>query len=359
MDVATAKITYDRTPVADFYFPNESIPSPFLFPPLARQPIVAPAQSPLPIPELSLLTYNICGDERLLPARPESTERNSKGWYDSFLHFARDVGAFCNVVKVTSDARFHAIGRKLKSLDASVVGIQEGWSRDTEATILSSEYPFHVAADHKHGLVGRSGLVTLSKYEITKSEFYDFKSSCGLERVVRKGALYTEIHLGAGFHIHVVNVHLAASPEGSQKLFINNADAERTRTLQIKELDTWLQDRILPHRPNAPVIFLGDFNTATTREEDLLRRLGKDLYCMSNQISLGDASGRDHCTFDVEENPYARGKLDEAFLRLDRVLAKNISAFGEIDLRSEKLFNKGNEIFSDHFGLMIKINPAQ
>lgn len=259
---------------------------------------------------------------------------------------ALDIGTFnvCGLPEPIGSVgvkreRFHKIGRKLR--DLKIVGLQEMWHENCVSLIDSAGFPYSVwdakeRSRLSHKFIGRSGLALLSAYPIEQYHFLYFSESAGLERFVRKGALFARIKTPLGL-IDIWNTHLVSEPERLNRLLVTRSEADSVRLRQLEELEHWISIR---SKRGIPKIILGDFNIDESHESysKIKQFGGEDLY----RLRL-DKPG---FTFDPSTNPFANSPNNTPE-RLDYI-------WSNLDLEKFLVGAKRfimSEPLSDHYGV--------
>lgn len=240
--------------------------------------------------------------------------------------------------------RFHIIPAALKTLNASIICLQETFHpalRQEISKKLLDEYPYHTDLNcqrEAHGLVRMDcygGLSTLSKYPILFEQFYPYPLNSKyslIERTGQKGILLTTICLG-DFVIHVVNTHLYA---GYSQL------AEDQRVLQLQFLSEILQSRNLLEET---VVLAGDLNIQ--HSSTCHSPLYDDLIGTQSWIDVQPYIDASHFTSDHVTNEYVPKREPRA--KLDYILySSKLSARMDLLHTSKCLDEK--PLLSDHFG---------
>jgi endonuclease/exonuclease/phosphatase family metal-dependent hydrolase len=207
-----------------------------------------------------------------------------------------------------------------------LVALQEVWDSVAREPLFGIGY--HTAFSvSPQGLIGQTGLVTMSRHPIVGAATHTFAVSAGLDGLVSKGALRTLVALPGGPMLSSWNVHLQSG-----------SDATAVRCEQIRELVRWIEADVA-----VPRIVLGDFNCGPGDAEwdvlvPALARLG-----------LERRSG-DQPTYDHRHNPLAAVEPPAA---IDHVFV-DVSLPGDgrgprrlHDAPCEGMF------LSDHFGVEI------
>jgi len=251
--------------------------------------------------------------------------------------------------------RFRQIAAALRQGRYDVVTLQEMWHPSTRTIIEDSGMPYVVSAGSSGGLIGRSGLVTLSRFPVLDHRFVPFRRSVGVERLVQKGVLSTRIaHPGFG-PIDVLNVHLLSEPERLNRFLVDTRTARRVRRDQI------LQVREELNLPGSSLsLLMGDLNIDDTDSDYAILPpfAGTDVF--RDHWNLGDESEwlrtrGDGFTFDPERNPFAlhrwkrRERIDHVWVR-----ASNPRAFV---YRARLRFTENP--LSDHFGVDVSLRSLR
>lgn len=114
------------------------------------------------------------------------------------------------------------------------------------------------ASTSKQGLyLLDSGLSTLSKSQIIKSEFLGFSRAKGVDGLANKGVLLTRVQLSDGTEVDVYNTHTQAS-------YLSQKAKSSVRISQVQEILTFVQKH---SDKNNPVFLLGDLNLTEDNEE--------------------------------------------------------------------------------------------
>jgi len=137
-------------------------------------------------------------------------------------------------------ARFEALGDYLKTSNLDIVALQEMWDPRTRQILERANFPYNVTSPGFPGLALRAGLAICSRYPILSTHHLSFEHYGGVESAVRKGALAARILLPDGTTKLVVNTHLISPTEKLSYLLCSERRTVAIRTLQIKELSTWL-----------------------------------------------------------------------------------------------------------------------
>jgi endonuclease/exonuclease/phosphatase family metal-dependent hydrolase len=237
------------------------------------------------------------------------------------------------------------------------------WTRRAEVIAREAGYVYVASADPvgrkpRLRLLNQSGLVTLSRYPIVEREMLTFSRSCGLERFVSKGVLFTRILRTPTRCVDIYNLHMISLPEGTARYFAQDEETNNVRAHQLAELEGWIRVR---RRKGIPAVVLGDFNVDEREQNGQYRDLnasGLDLYrarypwhVPARVRSIVTPYQRAGYTFHPLQNKYAAGKTATAVrldhIRVSRPEAKSCAV--KVDLH----FNAPP--WSDHYGVSADI----
>lgn len=139
--------------------------------------------------------------------------------------------------------------------DIHVITLQETFNeklRDEHLVMpWKQRYSWHIAHSKTGWFFLNSGLTTLSRVEITESDFSSFSRAVGADWFVKKGVLHSRLKLLGDCFVDVFNSHTQAS-------YISQRRRSNVRISQIQELLSFI---ITTHDPIYPVILTGDLNT--------------------------------------------------------------------------------------------------
>jgi endonuclease/exonuclease/phosphatase family metal-dependent hydrolase len=248
--------------------------------------------------------------------------------------------------------RFGMIAERLRAGPWDVVNLQEMWDPRAEVIIQESGFPFVVREDRSSGLIGRSGLVTLSRLPVLESRAHTFVARGGIERVVSKGAMAVEIQQPGDGSILLVNTHLASPPELGSSILCSAARSREIRARQLTELQSWIGQI---RRAQNSTLVVGDLNVDEKEPcyRTLSPALGTDLFRarLTNRNHPTDATEREGLTFDTDRNRWAKrtppARLDYGF-----------GTFRDperIDIEVTREFVNRDEQVSDHFGVSLNL----
>lgn len=164
------------------------------------------------------------------------------------------VLTFNTLFRGRSRARLGALAQLMEQSDYDVVCLQEVISPRNLAHLQRSAKSFPQTAHASTFPVVRGGLITLSRWPITRRHFQPFTPTrpARLEWLLRKGALFTRVQLPSGF-LTVVNTHLSANMDmhwAPSNLYTKAEESElRELAALIGRID-----------PAEPMVVMGDFN---------------------------------------------------------------------------------------------------
>jgi endonuclease/exonuclease/phosphatase family metal-dependent hydrolase len=244
------------------------------------------------------------------------------------------------------------IAERLRAGPWDVVNLQEMWDPRAEVIIQESGFPFVVREDRSSGLIGRSGLVTLSRYPVLESRAHTFVARGGIERVVSKGAMAVEIQQPGDGSILLVNTHLASPPELGSSILCSAARSREIRARQLTELQSWIGQI---RRAQNGTLVVGDLNVDEKEPcyRSLSPALGTDLFRarLTNRNHPTDATEREGLTFDTDRNRWAKrtppARLDYGF--------GTFNDPNRIDIEVTREFVNRDEQVSDHFGVSLNL----
>lgn len=253
--------------------------------------------------------------------------------------------------------RYAHIGQKLAEQSSEIVCLQEMWEPATKEIALRARYKHSIGEDTMHGIPGGSGLCILTNFEVIESELLPSSHQWGLERAVKKGALFARLRSPNGAVLEVFNVHLvsasAAAPEDA---------ARAIRERQLVELESWIEHR---HTSGALTIVAGDFNVNDTSPQyTKLTSLGEDTFDSYRSASFTVKAPVRGFTFDPTVNPWANSWLSSPSRepeRLDYILLRSGADHGA-EVESSIVFNEPGDsgfFLSDHFGVKTTVRTYQ
>lgn len=245
--------------------------------------------------------------------------------------------------------RYSQIGKNFVSLDFDIICLQEMWDQATAAIIAHAGYATVIHTPAIHKIPGGNGLCILSKYPATEWWSLEFATTLGVERAVKKGALYARLEYEPGRCIDVVNLHMLSSSK-----LLGERRATEARAHQIKELVEWITRR--RHR-QIPLIVAGDFNIRDTSWlYPQLAALGSDTFALCNR-PFNHSDGKERgFTFDPTRNKrIAWGTTPDGVPeRLDYILLDTVID-SQLEIRSSLIFDEEEDngrFLSDHFGVV-------
>lgn len=215
------------------------------------------------------------------------------------------------------------------------VALQEVWDDVARTPLLAAlrDDGYHAAfCESPQGLLGQSGLLTLSRHPIVHAAAFCFTGASGIEALTGKGALCTVVALPDGSRLAIWNVHLQSGSDG-----------DAVRGEQIRELAGWI--RSAPERCR---VVLGDFNCAPGDRE------WNDLELELGSLGLVRRSG-DEPTYDHRHNPLAACEPPAA---IDHVFVDASLHAGAAPARRFHDAPRDGVFVSDHFGLEVRLPLA-
>ncbi|TYK50811.1 hypothetical protein FXF68_10075 [Actinomadura decatromicini] len=240
------------------------------------------------------------------------------------------VLTFNTLFRGRARARIGALAEIVDRADYDVVCLQEVISPRVLARLRGGtpSYP-HRAHAGAFPLV-RGGLVTLSRWPITRSHFLTYTRSLPArpEWILRKGALFTRVRLPDGY-LTVVNTHLSANLDVDWSPSNVYAKVEES---ELRELAAGIGR--IPR--TEPMAVMGDFNVP--RESPFLRAF-TDATGLANALA-GDAE------------PTFRPEIAE-FEPIDQLLVRpGIEATTRLVFKDDVRLPDGGAVqLSDHFGI--------
>ncbi len=229
-----------------------------------------------------------------------------------------------------SPRRYARIAAELEESDSDIVLLQEVWTRRALECVPASGGWFVARTRNPPSLLGRNGLVTLSRLPILTGEFHAFDDGAFPDSLMRKGALKVTVQLKSGDLVNVWNVHLQA--KGSIKI----------RGKQIAQLLEWVK---AAEDGQVADLIGGDFNCSPASENgrDLIRAFGATVFDLSG--------GRPFPTFAVHSpDAKKRRTLDYMFLSPRRPLSDVWAQPRPVLSRA-----RPRDRLSDHIGLSARI----
>jgi len=195
----------------------------------------------------------------------------------------------------SNEARAEAIAAELCKLDFDILCLQKVFDPGARAVItkgLSSRYPYCYGSGNSSCLVS-SGLLTISRFELSNYRELKFRDLAGIEIFSCKGAMLLT-GLFAKHPFHIINTHLQGDDTP-------NADCQPVRNKEMIQIQNEL---VAPNvRPGVPLFLCGDF--CTPRQDRANRQIESDGYRHMIQ------------TFGAENGPEARVTLDDNTCRND------------------------------------------
>jgi endonuclease/exonuclease/phosphatase family metal-dependent hydrolase len=269
------------------------------------------------------------------------------------------------------NGRFSQIGGDLRREDASFVLLQEMWRKEADVIRQRAGYE-HVAqgglvrssSPGNYGLLGKSGLMILSKFPLTHVEEIPFPNPKGVEKLfVKKGILFARAQIPGFGYVDLFDVHTQSCYPGFLRT-IFPCDEEGSRRAQLEFIREQVARRREPHV--ALSIVAGDFNVLEGSEayHSLLKQIGADVYRDRHPFhELSEPHLADRVngyTFDPYNNPLAAltQHPEDAPSRLDYGIASGtLAERGKLAFHGEVLFN-GPQYTSDHAAARFRISGS-
>lgn len=258
------------------------------------------------------------------------------------------------------------IGKSLGGYD--IVGLQETFSRETNSiyeTARKNGLNFN-RFKPKNRFLTNSGLTTLSKHPIIKSDFQPFLYATHADALAKKGVTFNRINVPGVGPVDFYNTHYQAGGMKQntffQKLMVKlgsffmpgfNLDANLIKNHDNQMLIKFVKD----NDQGYPIFITGDFNTRddNSRYFNLIRELNiKDSYREANPNDPGYTS--DGKLNPLKGNKNSRSRIDYVFYKPGEFIDVNVD-------HSRVAFNQAidGRFVSDHFGVhtKFKLFPKQ
>ena len=224
------------------------------------------------------------------------------------------------------DDRCQRIAAAVAAEAVDLVALQEAWGEDACAPFAQPQL-HRACCCSPAGLVGSTGLLTVSRYPIAHAESRYFAAEEGIEALVQKGVLRTVIEL-PDQPLEVWNLHLQSG-----------IDDTAVRLAQINQLLSWLATV----EPTTRVAVVGDFNCAPGDRE--FARLQRGLAKLG---FVRAACGQP--TYDADSNPLA---MKEAPREIDHIFVRGFAN----RQRGVRVYDEplGGMYPSDHYGVEVTL----
>ncbi|MFF8958458.1 sphingomyelin phosphodiesterase [Streptomyces sp. NPDC014894] len=134
------------------------------------------------------------------------------------------------------------------------------------------------------------GVTVLSAWPVVRKEQYVYRDGCGSDRFSHKGFVYTVLDVN-GTRAHVVGTHAQSTDPGCRA-----GEAERVRSRQFRELDSFLDRKNIP--ASEQVLVAGDLNVDTRTPEYA------SMLADAGLVAADDRTGHPH-SFDTGGNSIA------------------------------------------------------
>jgi len=256
-------------------------------------------------------------------------------------------------------SRFPQIADHLESGKWDVILLQEVWDPRSLTILHRLADKYNTYAPSVGKLYGRSGLAIFSKFPILESANHSFEDAKGIERYVKKGALFAKLDLGNGQDFDIATSHFTSPPESVNCALVSLAETEIQRCRNSVSLKKFLAK--VRRGSSAPLIVGGDFNAeesglaydalGATFGDDLMRlRLPTRWNLHSSQIVHEKENTL--LTFDPKKNHLAQHSAHRGS-RYDYF-------FGDFNGRDALIkaalrFNTSGDTLSDHYGIELTV----
>lgn len=265
---------------------------------------IAPAQFNQISDDLAVLTYNVWGLPGIL-----GTKRSE---------------------------RFSRLGSTLNAYD--VVTLQGAYSDEIETLKQSTGFNFHARINNSSLLKTNSGLYTLSKYPILKTEYFEFDHCSGTDCLTRKGILLTRVE------------HPKIGPVDIYSVNYQAGDSAKAKDIRSQHDNRELQEMIQRNKSSYPVIVMGDFEMvpAQTEYNDLMSRM-----------PLTDAFSKLHPNEGgytlTPDNPYQRN--EGVPMRIDYIFLLKTDGIQITPLETRVAYTEPVDgyVLSNHYGVSARL----
>lgn len=286
----------------------------------APQPTATPKPKPSPV------------DKAPDPIAPSVFNQVSENL--SILSF--DVWGLPGLLGTQRKQRFERLGDSLNAYD--VVTLQAAYADDIEILKQTTGFQYHYRQDNDTLLKTGSGLYVLSKYPITTTDYVEFNQCALPDCFARKGVLFTRIE------------HPKLGPIDVYTAHYQGGDSAKAKQIRSENNNRLLQEFIIRHPSDNPVLITGDFNFQPEQGEyqDLNRRLPLvDVFKAKNPQDPG-------YTYDPN-NPYLEGEGSPA--RLDYIFSLKKPGMEIQTLESAVVYREPVDgmVLSDRYGVSAKL----
>lgn len=249
--------------------------------------------------------------------------------------------------------RITAFAQVLPSLPADIITLQEVWLEEDQTRLIDAGQRAHLpyAYFFRSGILGGSGLLTLSRFPILEVAFHEFRLKTRPERVDQgdyyfgKGIGLTRLDSPFGV-LDVYNLHTMAQYQFDENdMYMAHRSSSHYEAAQF----------ILKHSPQNPVIVMGDFNMLP---HHIGYRLMRDLVGLTDCYStlFPDAEG---ITYSLENIYNLKHRESE---RLDYIWTRGTAQFSLAPLSAEITLQEIPELppiyYSDHYAVAVEVAIA-
>lgn len=231
--------------------------------------------------------------------------------------------------------------RRDKGEGPDIVLIQEGFHANVDYLLETAKFPYKKFGPPANFPRSNSGLIMLSDYPIVSSEVHPFalENSAGMDWNAEKGILWTQVRLPHAIDfLDVMNTHMQA--DYTNDIMAPPEETIAARERQELELKNFFWKKV---KPNAPVIFGGDFNSTSVMEDYYNIIAYTFLYNAAEYCALFE-----NCTTNVNPYNYMKISVDHQFFRPNGTLKVEPIVY-------KKSFDKpvNGRMLSDHAALEV------
>ena len=258
-----------------------------------------------------------------------------------------------------SEKRIKFIPQELIKIDADIIGLQECFNINHVKFIISQlkeKYPYYSAYDTGNLIKLSNGLIILSKFPITKSEFKQHKYNHPIESMfATKGYLSCTINVPNIGLLNFINLHATSfgdPPEQNNDVLTSNKSVLNNELKEILSL------------VDSNTIVLGDFNCGPNNSTCNYNFLINNNNLIDTIGSLNEYKNLDLYTWNpntilTKNGPHSHypiSRIDHIMIHKDLFNYCKISN-GKIICNKEivPIDNNQNVTISDHFGIFVEL----